>query len=196
MQHVSCNPRPFLFKTTEKALSAMSQLYPNSTNPVIYKPSQDQWHTQLLYYQTILNIDGQLVPPNFGRPCPSLIPLEQTRQKTYLSPKVQNVNAHLAVKLALLSSWTLTGAYLVTMGTSLPKFFGHLFFLAEEPVGLPSPLQSEQTDCICWTIPGASCLIIILMPRPRQAAHFWTAPDLPPWLDPWREREERKQRDL
>merc|ERR1719285_532720 len=45
----------------------------------------------------------------------------------------------------------------------------------------PSPLQSGQTDCICWTMPGPSCLIDTLTPRPEQVLQETTAPDLPPW---------------
>lgn len=47
---------------------------------------------------------------------------------------------------------------------------------------LPSPLQSVHTDCICWTIPGANCLIMTRIPRPRHVAHFCTEPVLPPCL--------------
>uniref|UniRef100_A0A803TY96 Uncharacterized protein n=1 Tax=Anolis carolinensis TaxID=28377 RepID=A0A803TY96_ANOCA len=62
-------------------------------------------------------------------------------------------------------------AYLTKLRFSLSKYLRALLLLpvlAEEPVDLPSPLQSEQTDCICCTIPGASCLIIM---------------HLPPWLE-------------
>lgn len=47
---------------------------------------------------------------------------------------------------------------------------------------LPSPWQSGQTDCICWTIPGPSGRIMILTPDPLHCLHWCIAPALPPWL--------------
>jgi len=46
----------------------------------------------------------------------------------------------------------------------------------------PSPLQSEQTDWICWTMPGPSGRIVTFIPEPLQDRHGCIAPGLPPCL--------------
>ena len=46
----------------------------------------------------------------------------------------------------------------------------------------PDPLHSGQTVFICWIMPGPICLVIILIPAPRQPLQVADAPLLDPFL--------------